>query len=155
MSVREDQPLFPGAVHNHSLCFNESELEYKCQAISSVYQKGWGKGGVEWCSIWPRCAAELLNCIWREGGGKDGNEKEMTQGCGRISSKYISMPSSSEHGRFGRASHTSEPGAASPPGKGSWQLALPAPQVTGSSSSSSWGSLLIHRIFYWDGLTVV
>lgn len=45
--VRKDQPLFPAAVHNHSLCFIESDLEHKCQAISSLYQKGWEKQGVE------------------------------------------------------------------------------------------------------------
>lgn len=122
------------------------------QFLHSIRKAG-RSGGVEWCFHMAMVCSRAAQLHF-EGGGEDGNEKEMTQSCGRMSSKNISMHSSSEHGRFGHASHTSERWAASPPGKGSWQpelLCLAAPQVTGSSSS--WGSILVHRLFFSDGLT--
>lgn len=140
MSVRKDQPLFPAAVHRHPLCFNESELKYKCQAISSLYQEGWEKWGVEWCFHMVMVCSRAAQVHFKGGG----NEKEMTQSCGRMSSKHISMDSSSEHCRFGRASHTSSLSSR----EGSCCAWLLHRALAAAAASDL-------RLFFWGGLTLV
>lgn len=147
MSVRKDQPLFPAAVHNHCLCFKESELKYKCQAISSLYQKGWEKWGVKryfhMVTVCSRAAQLRFKGVgWMKMSRKwPGAMEEWAPSTSQC------IPPLNMAGLAMLPTPLSvELPLLQGKGAGSLLLCLAAPQVTGSSSSC--GSIWIHGLFF-------
>lgn len=140
MSVRKDQPLFPAAVHRHPLCFNESELKYKCQAISSLYQEGWEKWGVEWFFHMVMVCSRAAQVHFK-GVGMRRKWPRAVEEWAPSTSRWIPALNTA-----GLAVLPTPP--PSPPGKGSCCAWLLHRALAAAAASDL-------RLFFWGGLTLV